>query len=135
MMVANRALSGPINIHCDHADSMGTRDNSWLQIFSENPQEAYDNMIQAVRIAEHPDLTLPVMVMQDGFITSHAVERVEVFDDAAVKDFVGPYRPKYSVLDTEKPLTFGPLDFYDYYFEHKRQQVEAFYHATTWFLR
>lgn len=129
MMVANRALSGPINIHCDHSDSMGTRDNGWVQLFSESPEEAYDNMIQAVRIAEHPDLMLPVMVMQDGFITSHAVERVEIFDDGQVKDFVGTYTPKYSVLDIDAPKTFGPLDFYDYYFEHKRQQVEAFSHA------
>lgn len=129
MMVANRALSGPINIHCDHSDSMGARDNGWVQLFSESPEEAYDNMIQAVRIAEHPDLMLPVMVMQDGFITSHAMERVEVFDDQAVRDFVGTYTPRYSVLDVENPLTFGPLDFYDYYFEHKRQQVEAFSHA------
>jgi pyruvate ferredoxin oxidoreductase alpha subunit len=125
MMVANRALSGPINIHCDHSDSMGARDNGWLQIFSESPQEAYDNMIQAVRISEHSDLLTPVMVMQDGFITSHAVERVEIFDDAAVKSFIGEYKPRYSLLDLEHPMTFGPLDFYDYYFEHKRQQVEA----------
>jgi pyruvate ferredoxin oxidoreductase alpha subunit len=125
MMVANRALSGPINIHCDHSDSMGARDNGWLQIFSESPQEAYDNMIQAVRISEHSDLLTPVMVMQDGFITSHAVERVEIFDDAAVKSFIGEYKPRYSLLDLEHPMTFGPLDFYDYYFEHKRQQVDA----------
>ncbi|NLT43466.1 MAG: pyruvate ferredoxin oxidoreductase [Anaerolineae bacterium] len=130
MMVANRALSGPINIHCDHADSMGTRDNGWIQIYSENPQEAYDNMIQAVRIAEHADVTLPVMVMQDGFITSHSVERVEVFDDAAVSGFVGPYAANFQLLGASRPLTFGALDFYDYYFEHKRQQVEAFSHAT-----
>lgn len=125
MMVANRALSGPINIHCDHSDSMGARDNGWLQLFSESPQEAYDNMIQAVRISEHADLLTPVMVMQDGFITSHAVERVEIFDDDAVKAFIGNYKPRYSLLDIDNPMTFGPLDFYDYYFEHKRQQVEA----------
>ena len=129
MMVANRALSAPINIHCDHSDSMGARDNGWIQLFSENPQEAYDNMIQAVRIAEHPDLLVPVMVMQDGFITSHAMERVEVYDDDAVKDFIGTYKPRYSLLDVDNPKTFGPLDFYDYYFEHKRQQVEALNHA------
>jgi len=129
MMVANRALSAPINIHCDHSDSMGARDNGWLQLYAESPEEAYDNIIQAVRIAEHPDLMLPVMVMQDGFITSHAMERVEVFDDEEVKDFVGKYTPKYSVLDVDNPMTFGPLDFYDYYYEHKRQQVEALDHA------
>jgi len=125
MMVANRALSAPINIHCDHSDTMGARDNGWLQIFSESPQEAYDNMIQAIRIAEHPELLLPVMVNQDGFITSHAVERVEIFDDSAVKDFIGEYSPRYPLLNVDKPVTFGALDFYDFYFEHKRQQVEA----------
>jgi len=86
-------------------------------------------MIQAVRIAEHPDLLLPVMVMQDGFITSHAMERVEIFHDDAVRDFIGEYKPKYSALDIDNPTTFGPLDFYDYYFEHKYQQVEALKHA------
>ncbi len=125
MSLVNRALSGPINIHCDHSDSMGARDSGWLQIYSESGQEAYDNIIQAVRIAEHPDVLLPVMVCQDGFITSHGMERVEIYDDADVKAFVGEYRPQWPLLDLERPKTFGPLDFYDYYYEHKRQQVEA----------
>jgi pyruvate ferredoxin oxidoreductase alpha subunit len=129
MMIANRALSGPINIHGDHSDSMGMRDNGWVQLFSESPQEAYDNMVQAVRIAEHPDLLAPVAVCQDGFITSHAEERVEVFDDSDVKDFVGAYKPVYSLLDVDKPVTYGALDFYDYYFEHRRAQIEALSHA------
>jgi len=125
MSLVNRALSGPINIHCDHSDSMGARDSGWLQIYSESGQEAYDNIIQAIRIAEHPDVLLPVMVCQDGFITSHGMERVEIYDDADVKAFVGEYRPQWPLLDLERPKTFGPLDFYDYYYEHKRQQVEA----------
>ncbi len=125
MTVVNRALSAPLNIHCDHSDSMGARDAGWIQLYSETAQEAYDNLIQAVRIAEHPDLLLPVMVMQDGFITGHGVERVEVLDDGLVKEFIGTYKPKYSLLDVDEPKTFGAWDMYDYYFEHKRQQTDA----------
>lgn len=130
MLVANRALSAPINIHCDHSDSMGARDAGWIHLFAENPQESYDNAIQAVRIAEHPDVLLPVMFMHDGFITSHGMERVELLDDQEVRDFIGEYRPKHPLLDLDHPITVGPLDFYDYYFEHKRQQVEAMEQVT-----
>lgn len=129
MSLVNRALSGPINIHCDHSDVMGMRDSGWIILFSENNQEAYDNMIQAVRIAEHPDVLLPVVVCQDGFITSHAMERVEVYDDADVRAFVGTYRPIWSALDVDHPRTFGALHFYDYYYESKRQQAEAMANA------
>jgi len=129
MSLVNRALSAPINIHCDHSDVMGIRDSGWIILFSENGQEAYDNILQAVRIGEHPDVLLPVAVCQDGFITSHGMERVEIYDDAEVKAFVGQYRPKYPLLDLDNPKTYGPLDFYDYYYEHKRQQVEAMEHA------
>jgi pyruvate ferredoxin oxidoreductase alpha subunit len=125
MSLVNRALSGPINIHCDHSDSMGARDSGWIQLYSESGQEAYDSIIQAMRIAEHPDVLLPAMVCQDGFITSHGMERVEIYDDARVKAFVGEYRPQWPLLDLEHPKTYGPLDFYDYYYEHKRQQVAA----------
>lgn len=125
MLIVNRALSAPINIHCDHSDSMGARDAGWVHLFAENAQESYDNAFQALRIGEHPDVLLPVMFMHDGFITSHNYERVEVYDDAAVKDFIGEYEPTYPLLDWRNPVTYGPLDFYDYYFEHKRQQVEA----------
>jgi pyruvate ferredoxin oxidoreductase alpha subunit len=129
MSLVNRALSAPINIHCDHSDVMGMRDSGWIVLFSENGQQAYDNLIQAVRIGEHPDVLLPVAVCQDGFITSHGMERVEVFDDADVQAFVGQYRPQWSLLDLEHPKTYGPLDFYDYYYEHKRQQVQAMENA------
>jgi len=125
MPMVNRALSGPINIHCDHGDSMAARDSSWIQIYSENVQEAYDNTIQAVRIAEHMEVRLPIMVMYDGFITSHGVECVEFLDDDKVAKFVGEYPPRYPLLDIDHPVTYGPLDLYDYYFEHKRQQIEA----------
>ena len=124
MPVVNRALSGPINIHCDHSDSMAARDSGWIQIYSENAQEAYDNLIQAVKIGEDMKVRLPVMVMFDGFITSHGIEIVDFLDDQIVRDFIGEYQPNYPLLDPDKPLTLGPLDLYDYYFEHKRQQAE-----------
>lgn len=126
MPVVNRALSGPINIHCDHSDTMGARDSGWIQIYAENAQEAYENTILAIRIAEHKDIQLPVMTCQDGFITSHAVEGVEIFDDASVKKFIGEYKAHMTtLLDTDKPVTYGPIDLQDYYFEHKRQQAQA----------
>ncbi len=129
MPVVNRALSAPINIHCDHSDTMGARDSGWIQLYSENSQEAYDNMIQAVRIAEHPDVLLPVMVMMDGFIISHGLENLEVMDDESVKDFVGTYKPDHYLLDIENPITMGPLALFDFYFEVKRQQAEAMKNA------
>ena len=119
----NRALSSPINIHCDHSDTMMIRDAGWIQIFSENAQEAYDNMIQAVRIAE--TARIPVIVTTDGFIISHGMERIEILDDQDVKKFVGEYKPKDHLLNFEKIVTLGALDLTDYYFEHKRQQIEA----------
>ncbi len=125
MMVVNRALSGNINIHCDHSDTMGARDAGWIQLFSENAQEVYDNTIQAVKIAEDMRVRLPVMVTQDGFIISHAVEQVEMLEDKEVQNFVGPYKPFYPLLDVKNPVTYGPLDLFDYYFEHKRSEIEA----------
>lgn len=125
MAVANRALSAPINIHCDHNDSMFLRDASWIQIYSETAQEAYDNTLMALRIAEDSRVQLPAMVMQDGFITSHNVENVLLINDSKVKKFIGKYNPLYPLLNIQKPVTMGPLDLFDYYFEHKYQQVEA----------
>jgi pyruvate ferredoxin oxidoreductase alpha subunit len=125
MSLVNRALSGPINIHPDHSDVMGIRDSGWIILMSESGQEAYDNIIQAIRIGEHPDVLLPVAVCQDGFITGHGLERVEIYEDEDVQDFVGTYKPQWSLLELDDPKTYGPLDFYDYYYEHKRQQVDA----------
>jgi len=125
MPLVNRALSGPINIHCDHSDSMGARDSGWIQLYSENCQEIYDNLVQAIRIAEDRKVLLPVMVTLDGFIISHAMERVEILEDEKVTEFIGGYKNPYSLLNVDNPVTWGPLDLYDYYFEHKRQQIEA----------
>ena len=80
MAVGNRALSGPINIHCDHSDSMLIRDSGVVQLFAENAQEAYDLMVMAPRIAEHPDVLLPVLVCQDGFTITHSAEPVALLD-------------------------------------------------------
>ncbi|PIU84014.1 MAG: pyruvate ferredoxin oxidoreductase [Elusimicrobia bacterium CG06_land_8_20_14_3_00_38_11] len=119
----NRSLSAPINIHGDHSDTMGARDSGWIQIFSENSQEAYDNLIQAVCLAEIAKL--PVMVMTDGFIISHCLEVIDMLSDADVKKFVGEYKPERFLLDLKRPYTLGSLDLQDYYFEHKMQEAEA----------
>ncbi len=129
MPVVNRALSGPINIHCDHSDSMALRDAGWIQIFSENAQEVYDNTIQAFRIGEREDVLLPVMVCLDGFILSHTMEPVELLGPEAAQKFVGEYHPAFSLLDTDNPISIGPLHLTDYYFECKRQEVAAMENA------
>ncbi|MGI6036647.1 MAG: pyruvate ferredoxin oxidoreductase [Limnochordia bacterium] len=129
MPVVNRAISAPINIHCDHSDSMGVRDAGWIQLFSENAQEAYDNLIQAVKIAEDPACQLPVMVTMDGFIISHGMENVSLLSDREVEDFVGQRQPQYTLLDADNPTTVGALDLQDFYFEHRRQLAEAVFNA------
>lgn len=121
----NRALSAPINIHCDHSDSMGARDSGWVQLYSETVQEAYDNFIQAVRIAENEKVLLPVMVCFDGFITSHAIENISLLDDPEVRQFIGEYKPKYHLLDTDNPVTYGAMTLQDTYIEFKHQQSQA----------
>ncbi len=129
MAVVNRALSAPINIHGDQSDTMGARDAGWIQIYSENSQEAYDNMIQAVRIAEKTNL--PTMVTTDGFIISHCMEVVEMQADEDVKKFVGEYKPERYILNTKKPYTLGAIDLQDYYFEHRFQLADAMNKAST----
>lgn len=130
MFDVNRAISAPINIHCDHSDSMGARDTGWVQIFAENAQEAYDNFIQAVRIAEHKDVQLPVMCMMDGFVISHAIQRVEVLEADKVKKFVGEWEAEYPLLDIDNPVTVGAFDgLGGWFFEYKTAQMEALANA------
>jgi len=135
--VVNRALSAPINIHCDHSDAYGMRDSGWIQLFVENSQEAYDTTIQAFKIGEDPKVQLPVAVNLDGFFLSHTLENIRMLPDEVVHEFLGGYRKPVKtfvdylgkevdvVLDPANPLSFGPLDLYDYYFEHKMHQIEA----------
>jgi len=125
MALVNRAVSGPLNIHNDHSDAMGVRDAGWIMLFSENNQEAYDNMLMAHRIAEHKDVLLPVMICQDGFITSHSIENIELENDEDVKKFVGEYKPEHYLLNADEPIAVGPLDLQAYLFEHKVQQADA----------
>ncbi len=129
LALVNRALTGPININCDHSDSMGARDAGWIQIYAENNQEAYDNYIQAFRIAEHPDVKLPFMACQDGFITSHAVENIELIEDDKVKAFVGEYEPENYLLNPEMTMAVGPYANSPFYMETKMNQRIAMKNA------
>lgn len=129
MSLVNRAVSGPLNIHNDHSDAMGVRDAGWIMTFSENNQEAYDNLIMAHRIAEHKDVLLPLMICQDGFITSHSIENIELIEDEKVKEFVGKYQPEHYLLNAKEPIAIGPLDLQGYLFEHKTQQAIAMRNA------
>src|SRR5574344_868044 len=125
LSLVNRAVSGPLNIHNDHSDAMGVRDAGWIMLFSENNQEAYDNLIMAHQIAENKDVMLPLMVCQDGFITSHSIENIELIEDDKVKEFIGEYHPEHFLLNHDEPVAMGPMDLQSFLFEHKYQQAEA----------
>ena len=129
MPLVNRAVSGPLNIHNDHSDAMGIRDSGWIMLFSENNQEAYDNLIMAHRIAEHKDVLLPLAICQDGFITSHSIENIELIEDDKVKEFVGEYKPEHYLLNSKEPIAVGPMDLQAYLLEHKYQQGLAMKNA------
>ena len=129
MSLVNRAVSGPLNIHNDHSDAIGVRDAGWIMLFSESNQEAYDNLLMAHRIAEHKDVLLPLMVCQDGFITSHSIETIDLVEDDKVKEFVGTYKPEHYLLNSKEPISMGPLDLQGYLFEHKAQQSQAMKNA------
>lgn len=121
----NRALSGPININCEHSDSMGARDAGWIQIYAEDNQEAYDNFVQAYRIAEHKDVRLPIMICQDGFIISHGVQNIELLEDDKVKNFVGEYNPEHYLLNKDEINAVGPYAITNYGMEAKKAQAHA----------
>jgi pyruvate ferredoxin oxidoreductase alpha subunit len=125
MPVVNRALSAPLNIHGDHSDAMGARDSGWIQLWSENAQEAYDNTIQAFRIGEHMDIRLPVMICLDGFIISHSIERLGYLEDDEVTNFIGEFKQLNPLLDLKHPLSYGPLILPDYYMEFRKAQDEV----------
>jgi pyruvate ferredoxin oxidoreductase alpha subunit len=123
--IANRALAAPANIHADHSDAMTERDSGWIQLYSENPQEAYDNLIQAFKLAEHPDVNTPVMVNMDGYVTSHSVENVVTEDKLEIQQYVGKYKPNFSLLNNDEPVTVGSMALSDSYFEHKINQLQG----------
>jgi len=125
MALANRALSPNINIHCSHDDAYAARDAGWIQFFAENVQEAYDLTLLAFRVSEDKKVLFPSIINLDGFILSHSLERLLVLDDKEVKEFLPPKEP-VNPIDPDNPKTYGPLDLYDYYIEHKRQQAEHF---------
>lgn len=129
MAVVNRGLTGPLNINAEHSDSMGARDSGWIQIYAESNQEAYDNMLQAFRICEHKDVKLPIMICQDGFITSHAVQNIELIEDELVKPFVGTYEPEHYLLKKDEPMAMGPYATSPYCMEAKRAQAQAMMNA------
>ena len=120
LCLVNRALTGPLNINCDHSDAMGARDSGWMQVFAETNQEAYDNFIMSYRVTEHPDVMLPMMVCYDGFITSHAVMNIETIDTSTVRDFVGTYQPDNFLLNKDMPYAVSP-----FYMETKFNQITA----------
>lgn len=129
LALVNRALTGPININADHSDSMGARDTGWIQIYAESNQEVYDNFLQAFPIAEHKDVHLPIMICQDGFITSHGVENILLVEDDLVKDFVGEYEPEHYLLNAKEKMSVGPYAVSNYYMETKRAQRQAMMNA------
>lgn len=129
MALVDRAISGPLNIHSDHSDAMAVRDSGWIMLASETNQEAYDNMIMAHRIAENNNVMLPLMVLQDGFITSHAIENIELIETDKVKKFVGTYNPEHYLLNRKEPIAVGPMDLQPYLTEHKKQQAVAMENA------
>lgn len=129
LALVNRALTGPININADHSDSMGARDSGWIQIYAESNQEVYDNFLQAFPIAENAKVHLPVMICQDGFITSHGVENILLVEHEKVKEFVGEYHPEHYLLNEKEPMAVGPYAVSNYYMETKRGQREAMKNA------
>jgi pyruvate ferredoxin oxidoreductase alpha subunit len=122
LAVVNRALAAPLNVNGDHSDMYLGRDSGWIQLDAFNSQEAYDLTLMAFRIGEDHDIRLPVMVHQDGFITSHTAENVYPLSDDEAYEFVGEYKPMNAMLDLSKPVTYGVQTEEDWHFEHKARQ-------------
>jgi len=123
MIVANRAISGTINIHNDHSDAMAMRDFGWVQIFSETVQEAYDDVFISLKIAER--MKLPVAPNLDGFFITHSVENLQLLDDDIVQKFIGKYEPTNHLFDFDNPVTYGPLTLQDSYLEIRKELADA----------
>ncbi len=124
MAVANRALSGPLNIWGDHSDAMITRDAGWIQIFVENGQQAFDMILCAYRIAEHKDVLLPALINIDGFHVTHVIEPVHILDQKTVDEFIPPYVYP-NPLDPDKPVTMGCFAMPNLYMETRKSLDNA----------
>ncbi len=124
MAVANRALSGPINIWNDHSDIMANRDAGWVQVFAENGQEALDLTLWAFRVAEDKRVSLPVIVNFDGFVLSHVIEPTVMPAEELVRKYLPPFEPLQR-LDIDNPLSLGPVGIPDIYTEARKAQLEA----------
>ena len=123
--LVNRSLGAPVNIHCDHSDSMPERDSGWVQIYCEDAQEVYDSVLLAVRLAEDPRVLTPVFVCQDGFITSHCYEPVELLDDGDGAQLRRRAQGGLSAARFDTPVSYGSFTMAEYYFEIKRNQMEG----------
>lgn len=121
----NRALSSPLNIHCDHSDSMAARDCGWIQFYAQTPQEGYDLTIQAIKISEDINVRTPVMINIDGFQNTHTMKKIQIEDDRKIKKFIGEYIPLNPLFDIKNPVSYGAADKPDYYFEHRRVQLAS----------
>jgi len=120
--VVNRALAAPLNVNGDHSDMYLGRDSGWIQLDTFSPQEAYDLTLMAFKIGEDHNVRLPVMVHQDGFISSHTAQGVKTIDDDTAYNFLGEFQPFNAMLDFEKPASYGVQTEEDWHFEHKARQ-------------
>jgi len=123
--VVNRALASPLNVRGDHGDMYLGRDSGWIQLDAFNAQEAYDLALCAFKIGENHDVRLPVMVHQDGFITSHTAQNVYPLSDEKAYNFIGDFKPVDDMLDFSRPVTYGAQTEEDWHFEHKAKQHKA----------
>ena len=124
LVCANRAVSAPINIWCDHQDAAAVRDTGWIQLWAEDNQEVHDMCLQAYKIGETPEVSLPVMVNFDGFILTHAFEPIDLIEQKDADEFLPPYKPE-QYLTTKNPLTFGVLADPDWYMETRYRLEQA----------
>ncbi len=122
---ANRAISAPLNIWNDQQDSIAQRDAGWLQIYVENAQEALDTTLMAYKVSENPKILLPSMVCLDGFILTHTVEPVEIPEQELVDEFLPPYKPEHSFIDTETPMSIGTFADPENYLEARHDMQVA----------
>ncbi len=123
--LVNRALASPLNVNGDHSDMYLGRDAGWIMIDAFNAQEAYDLMLMGFKIGEDLSVRLPVMINQDGFITSHTAQNVKPFSDEDAYNFIGEYKEVNPMLDFCKPVTYGAQTEEDWHFEFKARQQKA----------